>query len=113
KNNKFWQEMNTRVGSPLDISLTSSGDYDAKFATVVAGNQLPDMYLVGRMTSLPKFMTSKAADLTDHLGGDKILDYPALANIPTESWRQCIYGGAIRALPIQRGLVSLPSVLVR
>lgn len=113
RNNKFWQEMNTRVGSPLDISLTPSGEYDAKFATAVAGNQLPDMYLVGQMASLPKFMTSQAADLTDHLGGDKILDYPALANIPTESWRQCIYGGTIRALPLQRGLVSLPTVLVR
>src|SRR5699024_7892264 len=43
----------------------------------------------------------------------KILDYPALANLPTDSWRQCIYGGTIRALPVQRGLVSLPSVLVR
>lgn len=113
KNNTFWQEMNSRVGSPLDISLTQAGDYDAKFATVVAGGQLPDMYLVGQTPSLPKFMVSEAADLTEHLAGDKILDYPALANLPTESWRQCIYGGTIRALPVQRGLVSLPSVLVR
>ena len=113
KDNRFWQEMNDRVGSPLDISLTPSGDYDAKFATAVAGNQLPDMFLVGAMASLPRFMTSEAADLTEHLAGDNILDYPALANIPTDSWRECVHGGTIRALPLNRGLVSLPSVLVR
>ncbi|HIT75595.1 MAG TPA: hypothetical protein IAA98_08425 [Candidatus Avipropionibacterium avicola] len=113
RNNTFWQEMNARVGSDLDINLTPAGEYDAKFATSVAGDQLPDMFYIGGMASLPQFMTSKAADLTEYLSGDNILNYPGLANIPTDSWRECIFDGTIRSVPLNRGLVSLPSILVR
>src|SRR5690606_15649670 len=97
RNNTFWQEMNARVGSDLDINLTPAGEYDAKFATSVAGDQLPDMFYIGGMASLPQFMTSKAADLTEYLSGDNILNYPGLANIPTDSWRECIFDGTIRS----------------
>ncbi|MGD7706975.1 hypothetical protein [Microlunatus sp. Y2014] len=111
--NPFWQEMNARAGSPLDIQLTPAGEYDAKFATSVAGGQLPDMFYVGSMASLPEFLAADAADLTDHLSGDAINDYPALANIPSDAWRGCMFGGRIRTLPLHRGLISLPSILVR
>ncbi|OYN92671.1 type 2 periplasmic-binding domain-containing protein [Parenemella sanctibonifatiensis] len=112
-NNKFWQEMNERVGSPLDIVVTPAGEYNAKFATATAGDLLPDMFYIGAATSLPQFMSATAADLTDFLAGDAITDYPGLANIPEASWRQCVFGGRIRALPLERGLVSLGSILCR
>lgn len=111
--NQFWQELNERVGSPVEMTLTPFGEYTAKFATAVAGDTLPDMYIVGDTQSLPQFMSAKAADLTDHLQGDAIDAYPALAAIPTDSWRGCVFEGRIRALPIQRGLVNLPTVFVR
>ena len=111
--NQFWQELNERLGSELQITATPSAEYDARFATTVAGDSLPDFFYVGSTQSLPQFMAAKAADLTDHLAGDAINDYPALANLPTASWRECIFEGRIRAIPIQRGLMAQPAVLVR
>ncbi|WP_162458471.1 ABC transporter substrate-binding protein [Pseudactinotalea terrae] len=111
--NPFWQEMNKRIGSDLDISLTPAGEYDAKFSTTVAGNSLPDAFYVGSMPARAKFMVAKAADLTEYLSGDAVQDYPGLASIPTDSWQECIFEGSIRAIPLNRGLVSLPSVLMR
>jgi len=112
--NLYWQELNRRVGSELQISTVPAGaDYNAKFATTVAGDQLPDWFYVGTIASRPDFMTSKTVDLTEHLAGDKIKQYPGLANIPAASWRECVFNGRLHALPVSRGLVSLPSVLTR
>lgn len=111
--NPFWQEMNSLIGSDLQISLTPSADYDQKFATMVAGDSLPEAFYVGNMPARDQFLTAKAADLTEHLAGDAIAEYPGLANIPSDSWKECIVDGAIRAIPLQRGLVGLNSVLMR
>jgi putative aldouronate transport system substrate-binding protein len=111
--NAFWQEKNERLGSELHITLTPGGEYDAKFATTVAGRALPDFFHVGSTQSLPQFMASEAADLTEFLSGDAIAAYPGLANIPTASWEDCIFDGRIRAIPIQRGLVNLPTLFAR
>lgn len=111
--NPFWQEMNKQIGSDLEISLTPAGDYDAKFSTTVAGKSLPDAFYVGSMPSRPKFMASQTADLTEHLAGEAVSNYPGLASIPTDSWKECIFDGQIRAVPLNRGLVALPSVLIR
>lgn len=112
--NPYWQELNRRVGSDLQLTtITAGADYDAKFATTMAGDQLPDMFFVGAVASKPQFMAARTVDLTDHLAGDRIAKYPALANLPLASWRECVFNGRLHALPISRGLVSLPSVLTR
>ena len=111
--NPFWQEMNERIGSEMQISLTPAADYDSKFATMVAGDSLPEAFYVGNMPARNQFLTAKVADLTEHLAGDAISEYPGLANIPSESWKECIIDGTIRAIPLQRGLVGLNSVLMR
>lgn len=111
--NAFWQEMNSRIGSDLDITLVSAPEYDAKFATTVAGSQLPEMFYVGATTSLPAFMGKTAADLTPHLAGDAIEQYPGLANLPADSWKACIFDGKLRAIPISRGLTNLSVVFAR
>lgn len=104
--NKFWQELNARLGSPLDISLSNPSDYQQKFPTAVAGDQLADIFCVGSAPQLPGLLESKALDLTEHLSGDAILDYPFLANIPTDSWKSCVFGGKIYAIPVPRGVIS-------
>ncbi len=111
--NAYWQELNRRLGCELDIGITTSADYDAKFATTVAGGDLPDLFSVGTIQSLPEFMHKSVADLTEHLGGDKIKNYPGLANIPTDSWKQVVFDGKILGLPIQRGLMNLPVLFAR
>jgi len=112
--NPYWQELNKRLGSPVGLTITSANDYDDKFATAVAGDTLGDLFNVeGGFAYLPQFLEARAQDLTEHLSGDAILDYPFLANLSTESWRGCVFAGGIRAVPIQRGVMSSNLLLAR
>ncbi|GAA0627102.1 extracellular solute-binding protein [Kribbella sandramycini] len=111
--NRFWQELNRRVGSPVTVSLTPSVDYNQKFATVVAGDRLSDIFMVGAVPQVPQLLGAKAADLTAHLSGDNIKKYPYLANLPETAWNNCIYGNKIYGVPIPRGAISSQALYSR
>ncbi len=111
--NRFWQEFNRRVGSPVSISLTPSVDYTQKFATSVAGDQLGDIFMVGAVPQVPSLLEAKATDLTPHLSGDKIKKYPFLANLPELHWNSCIFGNKIYAVPVPRGAISSQALYSR
>jgi putative aldouronate transport system substrate-binding protein len=105
--NAYWQALNERLGSPLDLTITPDADYASKFATSVAGDTLGDVYNVETdFPYLPQFLEARAQDLTEFVSGDAVLEYPFLANIPTESWRACVYSGGIYAVPVPRGVLS-------
>jgi putative aldouronate transport system substrate-binding protein len=109
--NQFWQELNKRLGSELQISMASNDEYNDKFATRVAGGDLPDIINVPTSTvQLPALLKAKAMDLTEHLSGDAVNKYPFLANIPTEYWKGCVFNGGIYGVPVPRGTsrISLP-----
>jgi putative aldouronate transport system substrate-binding protein len=106
--NEFWQELNDRLGFRLSVSLVPSGDFNERFQTSVAGDQLPDLFTFfpGGVPGLPGLLQERAVDLTDLLSGDAIAAYPFLASIPTDSWRSTVYGGKIYGIPIPRGALS-------
>ncbi len=104
--NEFWQQLNERVGSPVEINLTPSVDYGQKFATAVAGDTLGDLFMIGAIPQKPQMLAAKAVDLTPHLAGDKIKKYPFLANLPETSWNAAIFDGKIYGVPIPRGAIS-------
>jgi len=104
--NKFWQELNKRVGSPVEVNLTPSVDYNKKFATAVAGDKLGDIFMIGGIPQKPQMLAAKAVDLTPHLAGDKVKKYPFLANLPEESWNSAIFDGKVYGIPIPRGAIS-------
>ncbi|WP_350274947.1 extracellular solute-binding protein [Kribbella sp. HUAS MG21] len=104
--NRFWQEFNKQVGSPVSVSLTPSVDYTQKFATAVAGDRLGDIFMVGGVPQIPQLLAAKATDLTPHLSGDNIKKYPFLANLPEVAWNSGIFDGKIYGIPIPRGAIS-------
>lgn len=105
--NAFWQELNTRLGSELELNIVPAPDWGQKFATTVAGDVLPELFAVeGGTPLLPQFLDASAADLTAHLSGDAIQDYPFLANIPTDTWRGTAFNGKIMGVPVPRGVMS-------
>ncbi|WP_203659532.1 extracellular solute-binding protein [Actinocatenispora rupis] len=109
--NPFWQAVNERLGSPLTISMASNDDYPKKFATQVAGGDLPDLVNIPPTTvELPALLKAKCHDLTRYLSGDAVAKYPFLANIPTEYWKGCVFNGGIYGVPVPRGMsrTSLP-----
>ncbi|ANY05115.1 hypothetical protein [Pseudonocardia sp. HH130630-07] len=112
--NAYWQELNARLGSRVDVTITPDADYASKFATSVAGDVLGDVFNVDvDFPYLPQFLEARAHDLTEFLSGDAILDYPFLANIPTESWRSCVYSGGIYAVPVPRGVLNTEQLFCR
>lgn len=104
--NPYWQAMNKAVGSDLQFTLAPNESYAQKFATVVAGNTLPDVFAIkpSQVPSLPQFLDATAADLTPYLSGDAVAKFPALANLSTEAWKGCVFNGKIYAIPVERGI---------
>ncbi len=106
ENNPGWQQINQKLNANMQMTIVPYADYGAKFATTVAGGDLPEMIYVPfpYIPQLPDFLKAQCQDLTPFLSGDAVKEYPNLANIPSISWRisvfdQGIWGVAI-ALPV-------------
>ena len=116
--NQAWQAVNKALNANIQFQIVTSADYPVKLATVMAGNDLPDiLYMYSRpgasstlaaAAGVPKFLQSQAADLTPYLAGDAARDYPNLAAIPTQAWKNagCAYQGHLYMIPIHRYLPS-------
>lgn len=111
--NPFWQELNKRMNVDLKLTIVPNSDMPTKFATLVAGDDLPDFIVPALFTpngmpagiaNLPAWLKSKCQDLTPFLSGDAVKEYPFLANLPTASWKDCRYNGGIYGLPVPRGI---------
>lgn len=113
--NQYWQELNKRIGSPMRIQgVTAGTDFISKIAALQASGDLPDlMQLSPAVPLLGEFVQAKMVDLAPYLAGDKIKKYPFLANIPTEFWQGCVYGGRLAGIPIPRGAASSRVMLYR
>ncbi|WP_116946790.1 extracellular solute-binding protein [Jiangella endophytica] len=105
--NAYWQELNTRVGTELNLTMTPQAEYPNKLATVFAGGEHPDIMLITTtLANRADVLTRLCADLTEYLSGDAVNEYPFLANIPADSWPSMVYNGGIYALPIPRAAVG-------
>jgi putative aldouronate transport system substrate-binding protein len=110
--NQAWQEVNKQLNADVQFTIIAQSDYLTKLATVMAGNDLPDVMLIpgntnsgaAQIQGLTQFLQAKAADLTPYLAGDAAKDYPNLAAIPTYSWvnSACARNGKLYMLPIER-----------
>jgi putative aldouronate transport system substrate-binding protein len=105
--NRYWQALNQALGVDLRISVVPAGDYNDKFATVVAGD-LPDLLHVRTsVVDVPALLAAKCQDLTPYLSGDAVREYPFLANIPTAAWQaSCIHNGGIYGVPVPRAVLG-------
>jgi len=110
--NAAWQEINKRLNATVQFNVVPPADYGSKLATLMAGNDYPDVInLWGGLSAgpnIPAFLQQSAADLTPYLGADAIKDYPNLAAIPTFAWRNLgsVIGGRLWMVPISRPSVS-------
>lgn len=104
--NKYWQELNKRLGAELTINMVPAADYKNKVVTAVAGGDLPDLMLftTERPPQFQSLLKTKFQDLTEFLSGDAIKKYPFLANIPTPSWKNGIFNGGIYGVPVPRAI---------
>ena len=114
--NRAWQAVNKELNANVQFTIVTSADYPVKLGTTMAGNDLPDlMYMYAQPGSsstlaaaagVPQFLQTQAADLSPYLAGDAAKDYPFLAAIPTQAWKNagCAYQGRLYMVPIHRYL---------
>jgi putative aldouronate transport system substrate-binding protein len=112
--NPTWQEINRQINAKMAINVVAGPEYQTKFATTMAGDDLPDIMHIyngyALAPNLPGFFKAKCADLTPYLAGDAAKDYPYLAAIPTYAWKNSVSAidGALYLIPIQRHLPIFP-----
>ena len=106
--NPTWQQINKQLNATVKFSYVTTSDYNAKLGTLMAGSDLPDIFVLpqglGTAPRLSEFLQAQAADLTPYLAGDGIKQYPNLAFIPTHSWKNAgaVINGKVYLLPIQQ-----------
>ncbi len=105
--NPAWQAVNKELNANMKVQIVAAADYPTRLATIMAGNDLPDMLYLTTATypsipGIPQFLEASFADLTPYLSGDAIKDYPNLAAYPMSAWKQTVIDGAIRGVPVSR-----------
>ncbi|MEU6989125.1 extracellular solute-binding protein [Streptomyces sp. NPDC046465] len=108
--NKYWQAVNEALGVEVEFTVVPDADFRAKMSTLMSGDDLPDMINFGGGYVLPReaqFVQARCADLSEHLSGDAVKDYPNLANIPTYAYEGMgRISGRLYGLPIERAKVQ-------
>jgi putative aldouronate transport system substrate-binding protein len=106
--NKYWQDLNKRLGVELNLTGVPASDYSNKLATTLAGNDLPDCVQFHPLqpAHLPDILSAKFQDLSEFIAGDAVKEYPALAAIQQMTWKNVVYAGGLYGIPFQQGLMS-------
>jgi putative aldouronate transport system substrate-binding protein len=98
--NPAWQEINKQLNVTVKLQSVAQADYPTRTATLMAGNDLPDLFYLAAVTAgMPQFLKSSYADLTPYLAGDAVKEYPNLAAFPPAAWKNSTFDGAIYAIP--------------
>ncbi|MBV9581386.1 MAG: hypothetical protein JO057_22635 [Chloroflexi bacterium] len=100
--NAQWQAINKAVNAKLNVIYIPFADFDPKWASIQASNELPDiMCTITRPSTpiVPAFLAAKCADLTPYLAGDAVKAYPNLAALPSRAWKSALVNGKIYGVP--------------
>ncbi|WP_369202815.1 extracellular solute-binding protein [Streptomyces sp. PU-14G] len=107
--NAAWQAIEKKLGGTVDLTAVPADDYPSKFSTMVAGDNLPDLFMypeTGGVDNKAGFLAATCADLTPFLAGDEVEAYPNLAAIPKGAWQKAIYDGKLYGVPISRAVTG-------
>ncbi|OIV37670.1 hypothetical protein BIV57_09885 [Mangrovactinospora gilvigrisea] len=104
--NTMWRAVNEALGVNLKLNFIPSASLSQKLAVMMASGDVPDIITCSDgVPTFEDFIATDLQDLTDHLSGSAIRDYPNLANLPTYSWQGVgLINGGIYGVPIQRPL---------
>ncbi len=102
--NSFLDSINAELGVKVNPSLQDGLSFADKLSAVLGARDVPDLLSVPswEVDKIPRFSQAIKAlftDLTDHLKGEAVRDYPMLATIPTASWQYCVWGERLSAVP--------------
>lgn len=108
--NAYYDVMNEALGATLDFQPSDGNAYADKIQTVLASpRSMPDWIVLPSWNIPARFVEGVGnmfADLTDHLKGDGIKDYPNLARLDPATWQYCMFNGRIFGLPYPSELIT-------
>jgi putative aldouronate transport system substrate-binding protein len=100
--NRYWQELENRLGVTLDMTFIPGAAYAERMATMIAGGDFPDMvFLLGLLyPQISEFKVQGAfTDLTPFLDGEARSAFPNLAASPSYSYENAKLNGALYGVP--------------
>lgn len=119
--NRYWASLNERLGAKITPiwGPADAASFQQKFAALLASGDLPDLVLfsgtVGATTAAAQAQAVQQGaftDLTSHLSGGALNDYPNLALIAPKIWQHSRINGRIYGVPRGR-TVPGASLLLR
>ncbi|TMC10929.1 MAG: extracellular solute-binding protein [Chloroflexi bacterium] len=119
--NRYWADLNRRLGVTVTPVWAASdpSSFQQKFAALLASGDLPDLVLfggtVGTTTAAAQVQAVQQGaftDLTSHLTGSALDDYPNLALIAPKIWQNARINGRTYGVPRGR-TVPGTSLLLR
>jgi putative aldouronate transport system substrate-binding protein len=100
--NRYWQELEKRLGVQWDVQLAPADSYAEKYAVLMASGDLPELiYLNPASVSVQLQPLKQGAftDLTPYLTGDGLKAFPNLAQYPPFVWKNVAFQGKIYGVP--------------
>jgi putative aldouronate transport system substrate-binding protein len=109
--NQYYGAVNALLGSTISFQISDGNTYGDKLATVLASaKDVPDWVCVPTWNIPPRFgsevVPNLFQDLTDYISGDKVKEYPNLANIPTAAWKYGVFNDRLYALPFPGEIIT-------
>ncbi|MEH1129188.1 extracellular solute-binding protein [Micromonospora sp. CPCC 206061] len=101
--NAYYAAIAARTGTPLKWNVQDGNTYRDKLTALLGAADVPDVLVIASWhLGIPRISEAIAnlfADLTPMLKGDISGHWPLLANIPTDAWQSCVWGGQLKAIP--------------
>jgi putative aldouronate transport system substrate-binding protein len=100
--NKYWQELEKRLGVTFDPILQPADGYPEKLAALTAGGNLPDLvFIVPEQVPIQYSIIKQGAytDLTPYLNETARKEYPNVARFPAYLWKNSAVGGKAYGVP--------------
>ncbi|WP_194924286.1 hypothetical protein [Catenulispora pinisilvae] len=114
--NSYYTALNQALGATLTDNPADGTTYATMLATRFASGNIPDWLAVPgwNVSSIQNFaegVDKFFKDLTPYLAGDKILDYPNLAAIPTGGWQAGVWNGKLYGIPLWTSAAAVQGAL--
>lgn len=99
--NKYWQEVNERLGVEYQPTLVPADAYETKLATMLSSGKVADMVFLhtDSANAQQAIQDGAFAELSGILGGDKIKKYPNLAHPEQFQWEASAVNNGIYGIP--------------
>lgn len=114
--NSYYTAVNQAIGATLTDSPSDGNNYATMLATRFASGNIPDWldvpgWNVSAIQNFAEGVDKFFKDLTPFLSGDKALDYPNLAAIPTGGWQAGVWNGKLYGIPLWTSSATIPGMM--